>query len=300
MMLAATHVCLSLIAAMAMPNSPKKPSFEYLLKDAHIEHSNGAVTSHVRIFGNGNAGNESVVLVPSLGRGVEDFTEQYRCTITAHLVEAGYDVVLIQPRGIGKSAGDLTPQYVTMPDLVNDLLRTLDELKIGKAHFFGHAFGNRLCRTLAATHPDRVMKLGVFASGGNFAMTAEQTESLRGSLDLSLSDDARLVHIRRAFFAHGNDPAIWLNGWYPPLAAAQIAASRGIDPELYKKAGGKPFLLIQATEDFVAPPDKAGKALKEQLGDQVTYVEIEHAGHAMTAEQPDRIAEIVVKYLKGN
>jgi pimeloyl-ACP methyl ester carboxylesterase len=184
--------------------------------------------------------------------------------------------------------------------LVNDLLRTLDELKIAKAHFFGHAFGNRLCRTLAATHPDRVLKLGVFASGGNFEMTDEQIESLRGSLHLALTNKARLEHIRRAFFAAGSDPAIWLDGWYPQLAAAQIAAARGIDPEVYKKTGGKPFLLIQATEDFIAPPDQAGKALKDQLGDQVTYVEIDHAGHAMTSEQPDAIAKIVIEYLKKN
>jgi hypothetical protein len=55
-----------------------------------------------------------------------------------------------------------------------------------------------------------------------------------------------------------NDPDVWLDGWYPQLAAAQVLAAQMINGNFYKKAGGKDFLLIQAVEDFLAPPEQAG------------------------------------------
>lgn len=253
--------------AAAADAPPTRPASAYLLRDELIKHSGGAVTNHVRIFGDGTASNEAVVIVPSLGRGVEDYTEQYHATLTAHLVEAGFDVLLIQPRGIGRSVGDLTPGKVTMADLANDLLRTTDQLHVQRAHFVGHAFGNRLARTLTAANPDRVLKLALLASGGGFALSNEQRDALQGSMDLKLSDEQRLAHIRRAFFAPGHDPAVWLNGWYPELARAQSSAVAALNPAAYKNAGGKPFLLVQALDDFIAPPDKAGRALKRELGE---------------------------------
>ena len=71
-----------------------------------------------------------------------------------------------------------------------------------------------------------------------------------------------------------------------------------INGDVFKKAGGKPFLLVQAAEDFIAPPDKAGKILKQELGDQVTYVKIPLAAHALSSEQPDLIAKHIIKYFR--
>jgi pimeloyl-ACP methyl ester carboxylesterase len=69
-----------------------------------------------------------------------------------------------------------------------------------------------------------------------------------------------------------------------------------INGEFFKRAGGKPFLLIQAAEDFVAPPDMAGRALMTELGDQVSYVEIPETGHALSSERPDVIAKHIINY----
>ena len=83
---------------------------------------------------------------------------------------------------------------------------------------------------------------------------------------------------------------------YPELAAAQGLSSKMINCDFFKRAGGKDFLLIQAKEDFIAPPEKAGRALKAELPEQVTYVEIAHASHALSSEQPDEIAREIIKY----
>jgi pimeloyl-ACP methyl ester carboxylesterase len=71
-----------------------------------------------------------------------------------------------------------------------------------------------------------------------------------------------------------------------------------VNADFYKKAGGKHFMIIQAAEDFIAPPDKAGEVLKAELGDQVRYVEIQRAGHALSSEQPDQISKYIVEYFE--
>ena len=275
--------------------SPKVAS-SYLSVDTLIYSAEAA--SQVRIFSKEENQGEFVTILPSLGRGVEDYTEAYNSTLTTDLVETGYNVVLIQPRGIGKSTGDLTPSEVSMEDLANDLKSTLDSLRIEKLHVIGHAFGNRLARTFATLYTSRVDKLILLACGGNAEMNPEAKKCLRASFDLKLSDEERLKMIRCAFFAQGNDPSVWLGGWYPKLALAEINAATSIDGNFYKKAGGKQFLIVQATEDFIAPPQQAGLALKDDLGDQAVYVEVQNAGHALTSEQPEEVARHVIDYLR--
>lgn len=271
-----------------------KVAEDYLKMEKVIDH--GSASNHVRVYANSKRGGKYIVIVPSLGRGVEDYTEKYNSSLTTRFVEAGYQVVLIQPRGIGKSVGDLTPQNASMSMFAQDIKAVLDTLEIKQANFIGHAFGNRLVRTYATLYPSYVDHLVLMASGGNFGMTEEQENCLTNSFNLKLADEKRLKFIKCAFFAEGNDPSIWLSGWYPDLAKAQILSSRMINGDFYKKAGGKLFLLVQAAEDFIAPPDKAGKVLKQELGDQVTYVEIPHAGHALSSEQPELIAKHILDY----
>jgi pimeloyl-ACP methyl ester carboxylesterase len=77
---------------------------------------------------------------------------------------------------------------------------------------------------------------------------------------------------------------------------AQCSGYWACEGEFFRKAGGNPFLLIQAAEDYIAPPEKAGLALKAELGEQVTYVEIPETGHALSSERPDEIAKHIINY----
>jgi pimeloyl-ACP methyl ester carboxylesterase len=239
-----------------------------------------------------------VTLVPSLGRGVRDFVSDFDATLADDLAKRGFSVLMIEPRGIGYSAGSLDPTTTTMAMLADDLDQVFDHLDIEQIALVGHAFGNRLSRYYTAQNPDRVSALVLLAAGGDFELSERQQECLLGSFSLDAPEDIRREHVACAFFAEGNDPQVWLEGWYPQTALAQIAAARSVQSDEFKRAGGKPFLLVQPTEDFIAPPDLAGRALKEELGEQVTYVEIEGAGHALLPEQPDKVSKIVGAYLE--
>lgn len=269
---------------------------DHLIAERVVAH--GPASNHVRIYGIDSGRGEYVSVLPSLGRGVEDYTEQYESTITTRLVEAGYRVILIQPRGIGRSTGDLTPENASMGLFARDIKAVLDNLGIEKVNLIGHAWGNRLARTFSTLYPDYVDKLALLAAGGGDEKSEQQMTCLKSSFDLALDESKRLDAVGRAFFAKGNDPRIWLDGWYPALARAQLLAAERIDGDFFKKAAGKPFLLVQAEEDFISPPDTAGKPLARELGNQVTYVEIPHAGHALTSERPDAIATYVIDYFR--
>ena len=284
------------VAVLAALSTASRAAEGFLLQDELVPRSDGFV-SHLRIYGpqGSPSKDESVVMLPSLGRGVEDFTEAFGSNLTTRLAQEGYEVVLIQPRGFGQSTGDITPENVTMQTLVNDIKQVLDHRGITAAHFIGHAFGNRLARSFATVHPDYVLDVTLLAAGGQVPLTWAQKQALLCSI--RQADDAvRLGCIETAFFAPGHDASIWLYGWNWPVADMESSASKpNLDVD-FIAAGGKPILLIQPLDDFIAPPNDAGLLIKELLGDQVTYREIENAGHALLPEQPDAVANQILDY----
>ena len=289
------------LTALSQPRSIKTHTVAPTYTTATFDwrEGSGSEVTLVKLPGiNGNNTQGFVALVPSLGRGTKDFTKAFGSSFADDLARRGFLVLLIEPRGIGESTGSLDPEGTTMAMLAQDLGDMFDALQIDRVALIGHAFGNRLSRYYTAQNPDRVSALVLLAAGGDFELSERQQECLLGSFTLDAAQETRREHVACAFFAEGNDPEVWMEGWYPQTAIAQIAAARSVRSDDFKRAGGKPFLLVQPSEDFIAPPELAGRALKEELGDQVTYVEIEGAGHALLPEQPDKVSEVVGNYLE--
>ena len=91
----------------------------------------------VRIEVLSQGGGPPIVLLPSLGRGAEDFDR-----IAERLAEAGYRVLRPQPRGIGRSEGPLTG--IDMYDYAADVATVVAHAGNSPAFVVGHAFGNRV------------------------------------------------------------------------------------------------------------------------------------------------------------
>lgn len=276
-----------------------KSADDFVLLDELVVRSDGD-ESHVRVYANEDLAQqgEYVVMLPSLGRGVEDFTEEYGSNLVTRLVQAGYQVVLIQPRGIGESTGDITPGTVTLQTLVDDIKQVLDALGIAQAHFVGHAFGNRVARSFATLYPDYVVDVTLLAAGGQVPPPDEVVQIIY-AIFFTADDEERLGYIETAFFAPGGDASVWLYGWNTPAALAQSFAVQFPDVD-FIDAGLKPILLIQPADDFIAPPEDAGLLLAELLGDQVTYVEIAHTGHALLPERPNVVAARMIAYFASS
>jgi pimeloyl-ACP methyl ester carboxylesterase len=116
---------------------------------------------------------------------------------------------------------------VSMADLAGDVATVIEGLGGGPAVVIGHAFGQRVGRMLATLRPDLVKGLVMLAAGGKVPIPGRAQESLLGCFDLSLPAETHLEHVRYAFFAPGNDPAVWTTGWHPEVARMQKAATQG-------------------------------------------------------------------------
>ena len=294
-------VFLTLAPLLLLGSQPvlAKSAEDFLVLDQLVERSDGG-ESHVRVYAKKNVGRngEYVVMLPSLGRGVEDFTEEFGSNLTTRLAQAGYRVVLIQPRGIGLSTGTITPGMVTLHTLVDDVKQVLDTLGITQAHFVGHAFGNRVARSFATIYPDDVLDVTLLAAGGQQPLSDAQRNILF-AIFLTPDDATRLGFIEIGFFAPGRDASVWLYGWNTPAALSQGFAAENPDID-FIEAGGKPILLIQPADDFIAPPEDAGRLLAAQLGDQVTYVELARTGHALLPERPNTVAARMIAYFAAS
>src|SRR5215218_1525838 len=145
-------------------------------------------STHIEYYAQGNGA--LVVLLPSLGRGAEDFD-----AIRPRLAEA-CRVIAPQPRGIGASRGLMAG--VTLHDYAGDVALVIENEGGGPAVLAGHAFGNFVARTTATDRPDLVRGVALLAATHVWPVPPDLRDSITKSGDLTLGDDERLRHLRHA------------------------------------------------------------------------------------------------------
>jgi pimeloyl-ACP methyl ester carboxylesterase len=239
----------------------------------------------------------AILILPSLGRGAEDYDR-----VAALLVADGFRVLRPQPRGIGRSSGPMTG--LTLHDYAADVAAVIEQRAKPSAIVVGHAFGNFVARMLATDHPELVRAVVLAAAspgkvppGSGPVIAPDVREAIDKSGDRTLPTAERLRYLQRAFFAPGHDPHVWLNGWHEQAQKAESAASAATPVDQWFAAGRAPILDLQAEDDTVAPRKFAG-VLKDALGERVTVVVIAHAGHALAPEQPQAMADAIAAYAR--
>jgi proline iminopeptidase len=78
-----------------------------------------------------------------------------------HAVAKGFDVIMIDHRGVGMSrhddrGNDLPPEALTIDQAVNDIVAVLDDAQVDKAVIYGTSYGTYLAAGVGVRHPDRV------------------------------------------------------------------------------------------------------------------------------------------------
>ena len=234
---------------------------------------------------------ETIVLIPGRGLSADSFTE-----LAKALDKAGYRTVAINPRGIEGSTGPL--EKLTLKDYANDVAAIIQALGLPRAHVLGHAYGNRVARTLAVENPALVQTVILLAAGGK---VGPRPEAVTASEKLESADATRAEKIeatRVVYFGPKSDPMPWvdLKDW-TAASQAQLEALRATPRTLWWSGGTAPMLVIQGLEDKIAPPEN-GRALRDEFGDRVTLVELPNAGHALVIEEPKAIAKAIHDFFK--
>lgn len=246
----------------------------------------GDVQVEVVVDGAGPA----VVLLPSLARDSDDYD-----AVAEGLAAAGFLVLRPKPRGIGRSAGPMT--NITLHDLARDIAEVVAKLGGGRAVIVGHAFGNWVARMTAADHPELVRGV-VIAAAAAKTYAPELTKAVTSAGNPTLSRDERLAALRFAFFAPGNDPTGWLNGWHPGIRDSQRAAVAAVRQDEWWSGGSAPLLDLQGAEDPFKPEAKRNE-MKDEFGQRVTVMVIPHASHALIPEQPQAVVAALVSWIRG-
>ena len=231
----------------------------------------------------------SIVLLPSLARDSEDYD-----LVAEGLAAAGYRVLRPQPRGVGRSAGPMTD--ITLHDLARDVAQVIEHLGGGKAVIVGHAYGNWVARMTAVDYP-RLVQGVVIAAAAAKEYDPKLSVAVTTAGDPSKSKEDRLAALRYAFFAAGNDPSAWLQGWHPQVRDSQRAASAAVQQSDWWSGGTAPMLDLQAANDPFRPPTKRSE-IKDEFGARITITTIPNASHALIPEQPAAVVSALVDWIR--
>jgi pimeloyl-ACP methyl ester carboxylesterase len=237
-----------------------------------------------------------IVMLPSRGRGAEDFDD-----VAGELVKAGFRVLRPQPRGAALSLGPM--QNLTLHDLAHDVAAVIRNAGDGgPAIIVGHAFGSWVARMTAIDHPELVRGVVMAAAAAKaypagFAGGTELSEAVRKSGDFTLPTSERLKYLRLAFFAPDSDARTWLQGWHPAADEMQSAAGRATKQSEWWSGGTVPLLDLQGELDPFKPRAMSNE-MRDEFGERVSVVVIPNASHALLPEQPDAVAAAILDWIK--
>jgi len=230
-----------------------------------------------------------LLLLPSLGRDSYDYDE-----VAAGLAANGFRVLRPQPRGIGRSTGPTA--NLTLHDFARDIAAVIERENAGPAVIVGHAYGHWVARMTAADHPHLVRGV-VVAAGAARSYPDSLSALVTVAADPARPDPERLRALQAAFFAPGNDPTEWLEGWHPEVRKIQMEASDRTDKDSWWLTAPSPILDLQAGDDPWRPKSTATE-LKDQFGDRVTITAIPGASHSLFPEQPRAVVDAITTWAR--
>jgi pimeloyl-ACP methyl ester carboxylesterase len=233
-----------------------------------------------------------IVMLPGGSLSVD-----YLHDLAETLADTGFQAVRVNPRGAGASTGPM--RDLSLHDYAADVVGVIEALNTGPAFVWGHAFGNRIARTVAADRPDLVRGVILVAAGGKIPPRPEAQQALATLFTPTASETQILEAMKWMVGSPENASAVWdrfKSSRAPGAAAAQMSAAQSTPlTDWWAPPGTLPYLVIQGTNDEAAPAEN-GHLLKAELGDRVTLVDIPGAGHLQPLEAPEPIAKAVINF----
>ena len=195
------------------------------------------------------------------------------------------DSRVIAPDLRGHGQSDKPRTDYTVPSLVSDLALALDVLEVrGKFALVGHSFGGAIITEYAAAHPDRVERLVLIASAGEYRLRLGEATGLRlPTFVLSL---AFALYFNRFISAtpyvmktmYRNAVTVW-NGW---------SLMRGLT---------MPTLVIRGSRDQVL----SARAFEEvvRVIPNAEEVDVGASAHMVMLERREAVNRAIERFLSG-
>jgi len=227
------------------------------------------------------------------------------------LAEAGFQVIVPDLRGYGRSDKPGAVDAYSMSVLARDVMAILDALQIGKAHVVGHDWGAALAWVMATFAPGNVDHLVVLSVGhpGGFMRTLEQRQKswymllfqFPGVAETWLSAD-NWANFRKWSGHPDADQVIAqleADGSLTPglnYYRANVAPQSWVAPPLQLPPVQSPTMGIWSTGDFALTERQMTDSASNVAGPW-RYERLDGAGHWMQLEAPDRVSELLLDFL---
>jgi pimeloyl-ACP methyl ester carboxylesterase len=248
--------------------------------------------SNIQYFSQGQG--KPIVLLPFGG-----LTVGYMTNLSQRLADAGYRVIRINFRGSGRSTG--SGEGITLHTLAQDVAGVVEALNLGPVNVGGHAFGNRVARTLAADRPEIVQSVILFAAGGKVPPKPPGEQALQTIFNPASTDADILREMKYMVGNPAEIPMAWQaikSSRAPEVAGLQKTAMNNTPlKDWWAPPGKMKYLILQGTDDQIALPEN-GELLKEELGVRATLVSFPGAGHLLLVTEPNKVVAAVVSFLQ--
>jgi pimeloyl-ACP methyl ester carboxylesterase len=242
--------------------------------------------------------------------GFPDSGRLWRHQVPA-LAAAGFQVIVPDLRGYGRSGKPEPVDAYSIPVLAGDVLAVLDDLGVGQAHLVGHDWGAALAWALGALAPGRVDHLAVLSVGHpvTFLRTLEQRQKswymllfqFPGVAERWLTDgdwanfrnwaghpDADAVI---AELESGGSLTPGLNWYRANVPAESWASAPGPFPPVTV-----PTMGLWSSGD-IALTEVQMTDSAQQVSGPWRYERLDGPGHWMQLEAPDQVSELLLDFL---
>jgi pimeloyl-ACP methyl ester carboxylesterase len=239
---------------------------------------------------------EPVLLV--CGTGQPAYT--YQMFQVPALVDAGYQVVTFDNRGVG--ASDSPPPPYSVDEMVADAAGLIEHLGLEGVRVAGLSLGAMITQELALARPDLLrcaVMMGTFGRQDAFRRAVVRSWVELDNSGIELPRLHEVVTSAYSLFSPGTlcdeprvqqylDISLGMPRWEGPGRLGQHLADQGYDNRLEHLAGiTVPCTVIAFGHDMLTPP-----LLCREVADAIPgchYVEIPDTGHFGTAENPDAV-----------
>ena len=255
---------------------------------------------HTTRFGAG----EKVVFLHGSGPGASGLSN-FRSN-AVHLAEAGYEALLVDSLGYGRSAKPTDRPY-TLELMATCALRAMDALAIDQATLVGNSQGGAQAIWLALHHPDRVKKLVLMAPGG--LETRETYMALSGIRSM-----ARCLYGPDGLTRQGLEIVLRKQVYDPMLVTAELVDERFataqsqplhvfqsmVVPDLTERLGeiSCPVLALWGMNDVFCPPSGAVKIAERVASARVVL--LPRCGHWVMVENARLFDRYVLDFLEND
>ncbi|MFB7451998.1 MULTISPECIES: alpha/beta fold hydrolase [unclassified Streptomyces] len=268
------------------------------------------VTLDVEVSGEGPA----VLLV----HGFPDSHHLWRHQVAA-LNAAGFSTVAPTLRGFGASERPEGGVEAYHPGKhVGDLIELLAQLDLDRVHLVGHDWGSGVAQAVTQFFPDRVRSLSILSVGHLASIRSAGWEQKQRSWYMLLFQLAGVAedwlarddhaHLRDMLGEHPDAEAVIESLRAPGALTAALNIYRaglsaevqfGPEPPAVPLPETVPVMGVWSTGDrFLTERSMSGTG--EYVAGSWRYERVEDAGHWLQLDQPEKVNELLLSFLKEN